>query len=115
MCGGPRESCIVSLKILLKRSEKTIQKTVHYTPDCSTDAQWWEQVKSYHVRQKKNKLPAAECCLVQVDDLEAVQLDPTHAPVFTPINWGEEPMNLPGIDLDAAKADWFCQQIARGR
>jgi hypothetical protein len=102
-----RENCIVSLK--------RGNSAVHYTPDCSTDAQWWEQVKSYYVRQKKNKLPAAECCLVQVGGLEAIQLDPAHAPIFTPADWGGKQMNLPGIELQAAKADQLCQRIARGR
>ena len=102
-----RESCIVSLK----RGKKTI----HCTPDHSNDCEWGEQITSYYVRQKKYQLPAAECCLVRVGCLEAIQLDPAHTPVFTPADWGGEPMNIPGIDLQATKADWFCRQIACGR
>jgi len=102
-----RESCIVSVD--------DDDHTVHYTPDCSTDAQWWKQVKTYYVRQRKNKLPAAECCLVQVGGREAIQLDPAHAPIFTPADWGSKQMNLPGIELQAVQADQLCQRIVWGR
>ncbi len=103
----PRESCIVSLK----RGEKT----VHYTPDRSTDAQWWEQVKFYYKRQKDRQLCAAECRLHQVADCDVLQLEHEHASVFTPTDWGGNPMNIYGIDLPATKAEWFYQQIACGR
>jgi hypothetical protein len=105
-----RESCIVSYVVPQKRGEKIVKKTVHCTPDQLNDNhEWGKQVGRYHIRQKKNQLPVAECCL------EAIQLDPAHAPVFTPADWGGEQMNLPGIELDAEKADWFRQRIARGR
>jgi hypothetical protein len=102
-----RESCIVSLK--------RGRSTVHYTPDRSTDAQWRQQVRLYHARQKKGHLRAAECRLHQVGGRDALQLDPEYAPVFTPDDWGGARMNVYGIELQAAMADWFCRAIARGR
>jgi len=102
-----RESCIVSLK--------RGKSTVHYTPDCSTDAQWWEQVKFYHMRQKERQLRAAECRLQQVGGRDVLQLNPAHAPVFTPADWGGAQMNIYGIELQATQANQFCQLIAWGR
>jgi len=102
-----RESCIVSLK--------RAKSTVHYTPDPSTDAQWRQQVRFYHLRQKKEQLRAAECRLHQVGGRDVLQLNPSHAPVFTPADWGEAQMNVHGIELQATKADWFCHSIACGR
>ena len=102
-----RESCIVSLE--------HDDRTVHYTPDCSTDAQWWKQVKFYHMRQKQRQLRVAECRLQQVSGRDALQLNPAHAPVLTPADWGSEQMNINGIELQATQADLLCQRIARGR
>lgn len=101
-----RESCIVSLK--------RDKSTVHYTPDRSTERQWRQQVKSYHWRQKKQQLCVAECRLQQVSGCDALQLNPVHAPVFTPADWGGRRMNINGIILQATEADLLCQQIARG-
>ena len=102
-----RESCIVSLE--------HDDRTVHYTPDCSTEAQWWEQVKFYHLRQKQRRLPVAECRLQRVGGCDVLQLNPAHAAVFTPADWGGKQMNINGIELQAAQADPLCQRIARGR
>lgn len=102
-----RESCIVSLE--------HDDRTVHYTPDCSTDAQWWEQVKFYHLRQKQRRLRVAECRLQRVGGCDVLQLNPAHAPVFTSADWGGEQMNINGIELQAALADQLCQRIVRGR
>ena len=102
-----RESCIVSLK--------RAKSTVHCTPDRSTDAQWRQQVRFYHIRQKKDQLRAAECRLHQVGGRDVLQLNPAHAPVFTPADWGGAQMNVYGIKLQATKADWFCHSIACGR
>jgi len=69
----------------------------------------------HHARQKKEHLRVAECRLHQVGGREALQLDPAHAPVFTPIDWGGARMNVYGIELAAAMADWFCHANARGQ
>jgi len=102
-----RESCIVSLK----RGKSTL----HYTPDRSTDAQWRQQVRFYHIRQEEVHLRAAECRLRQVGGRDVQQLDPARAPVFVPADWGGAQMNVYGIELQAAEADWFCHSIACGR
>lgn len=102
-----RESCIVTLK--------RDRSTIHYTPDRSTDAQWRLQLRVYHARQKEKHLSAAECRLHQVDGRDALQLDPTHAPVFTPADCGGAQMNIYGVELQSTVADWFCRAIAYGR
>ncbi len=114
-----RENCIVSLG-----------PRTHYTPDHSTDACWRKQVKSYYLRQmtgicknvgtpkkkQKRQLSAAECRLVQVDGRDVLQLDPAHAPVLTPDDWGGIQMNVNGRKLQEKKwADHLCQLIADGR
>jgi hypothetical protein len=42
-------------------------------------------------------------------------LNPAHAPVLTPADWGDAQMNINGIRLQATQADQLCQRIARGR
>jgi hypothetical protein len=102
-----RESCIVSLK--------RGTRSVHYTPDCSTDDQWRQQVRFYHWRQKEKHLRVAECCLQHVYGREALQLYPERAPVFTSADWGGVRMNVNGITLQEACAAQLCQRIANGR
>lgn len=99
-----RESCIVSLK--------SDHSAVHSTPDCSTDAEWRQQVKFYHWRQKQRQLHVAECRLHQVGGRDVLQLNPEHAPVFTPDDWGSKQMNVHGIELQAMQADQFYRRIA---
>jgi hypothetical protein len=102
-----RESCIVSLK--------RDHSTVHYNPDRSTDAQWRQQVKFYHWRQKKKQLHIAECRLHQMGSRDALRLNPAHVPVFTPADWGGKQVNVNGIELQATQADKFCHRIACGQ
>ena len=102
-----RESCIVS--------RKRGRSVVHYTPDRSTDGQWRQQLTSYLWRQKQRQLRIAECRLRRVDGREVLQLDPAHAPVFTPADWGGAQLNVNGIELQAAQAEEFCRRIAYGR
>jgi hypothetical protein len=98
-----RESCIVSLQ------------DAHYTPDCSTDVQWSQQVRFCYYRQKKRRLRVAGCRLQRVDGRDVLQLNPAHAPVLTPADWGSAQMNINGIRLQATQADQLCQRIACGR
>jgi hypothetical protein len=100
-----RESCIISLKYG--------SSAVHYTPDCSIDAQWRQQVKFYHYRQKKEQLHAAECRLLQVSGHDVLQLNPSCAPVFTPADWGGKQMNVNGIELQVTQAEKLYYRIAR--
>ena len=102
-----RGNCIVS--------QKYDSSAVHYTPDCSTDAQWRSQIKFYHNRQKEKQLHVAECSLKQVEGCEALQLYPEYAPVFTPADWGGKQMNVNGIELQATQADKLCHWITRGQ
>ena len=102
-----RESCVVSLK---QRNS-----IVYYTPDRSTDAQWNQLVKTYYLRQKQRQLLAAECRLHQVGGRDVLQLNPEHAPVFTPNDWGGTQMNVNGIELQVTQADHLCHRIAYGR
>lgn len=102
-----RESCIVSLR--------RDHSSIHYTPDCSTDDQWRQQVRFYHMRQKEKHLRVAVCGVQHVNAGEALQLCPERAPVFTPKDWGGAQLNINGIELQAACADQLCQRIANGR
>jgi hypothetical protein len=63
-----RERCIVSLQ--------HDHSTAHSTPDRSTDVQWSQQVKFYHLRQKKQRLRVAECRLQQVGGRDVLHLNP---------------------------------------
>lgn len=102
-----RESCIVSLK--------RDPSSVHYTPDCSTDDQWRQQVRFYHWRQKEKQLRVAECLLQHVDGREALQLYPERAPVFKSADWGGVQLNVNGIILQEPCAAQLCQRIVNGR
>ncbi len=110
-----RESCIVSLDSDADCMLDCSTGVHHYTPDASTDDQWEKQFTFYHEREQDRRLLVAECRLVQVSEREALQLNPAHAPVFTPADWGGTRMNVNGIKLSAAKADELFQRIAYGR
>jgi hypothetical protein len=98
-----RDSCIVS------------RDRAHSTPDCSTDVWWRQQLKIYHRRQRERQLRVAECRLQQVGSRDVLQLNPVHAPVLTPADWGSEQMNVNGIWLQATQADSLSRLIASGR
>jgi hypothetical protein len=102
-----RKSCIVSLR--------RDHSSVHYTPDCSTDDQWRQQVRFYHWREKEKHLRVAECSLQHVDGREALQLYPEHAPIITPSCWGGNQLNINGIELQAECATQLSRRIANGR
>jgi hypothetical protein len=110
-----RKSCIVSLDSDAYCAPDCSTGAHHYTSDDSNDVQWRQQVTFYHSRQENRQLYVAECRLQRAGSREVLQLDPAHAPVFTPADWDGAQMNVNGIELSATKADEFYQRIACGR
>jgi hypothetical protein len=98
-----RESCIVH----------DVNKKAH-TPLHSDDTNWRTAYLAYHLRQRGHALRTAECKVELVGELEALQLSPDSAPVFTPADWGDLTMTIGGRWIEETQAASLRARIAHG-